>query len=381
MRIGLVGPTYPFRGGIAHYDTLLYRALQTRHQVRFVSFRRQYPRWLFPGRNDRDESSRVPLIAEGALPLLDPFDPRTWWAVARELIAFAPDLTILPWWTAYWAPPYAAILACLRRAGLRRNLFLCHDVVAHDYTLVHRLASRLILRQGQAFIVHSRQEADALQAMVPGAAVRWTPHPTYAELSRGHLSRAEAQRRLRLESPVLLFFGFVRPYKGLRDLLAALPTVRAQTPATLLVVGQFWEPLHEYQSQACALGMDGCVQLVDRYVPNEEIPLYFAAADLVVLPYREATGSGVAQLALGCGRPVLTTHTGSFPEIVEDGRTGLLVPPGDPAALAEAILRFLRLPAQERAAFEERIRQQEERFSWQQLVACVEALAAELGVR
>jgi len=185
--------------------------------------------------------------------------------------------------------------------------------------------------------------------------------------------------RLGLRGPTLLFFGFVRPYKGLADLLAALPVVLAQRRATLLVVGEFWEPLEAYQQQARLLGVEDAVRFVDRYVPNEEIPLYFAAADLVVLPYRSVTGSGVAQLALGCGRPVLATRTGCLEDVIREGQTGLLVPPANPAALARGILQFLALSPAERAAFSQHIAQDQERFSWQRLVGCIEELATEVG--
>jgi len=139
VRIGLLGPAYPFRGGIAHYTTLLYRALAVRHEVRFVSFSRQYPRWLFPGRTDRDESS-APLRAEGAEPVLDPLNMRSWWRAGDRLAAFEPNLTILPWWTPFWTVPYAAVLARLRRAGCGRALFLCHNVSGHEGDLAHRWA-------------------------------------------------------------------------------------------------------------------------------------------------------------------------------------------------------------------------------------------------
>lgn len=379
MKVGLLGPSYPFRGGIAHYTTLLYQALQTRHEVRFVTFRRQYPRWLFPGRTDRD-ASQTPLVAEGAQPLLDPFDPRSWRAAAAEISSLAPDLTILPWWTPFWTIPYAAILALLRRAGHRRVVFLCHNVVGHERGRLHRQLGLPLLRQGQGFIVHSQGEAEALRSLIPGAAVRCTPHPSYAMLSQSSLPRAQAQAQLGLRGPVLLFFGLVRPYKGLPDLLVALPAVLARKNVTLLVVGEFWEPLAQYQRLAGELGVEGAIRFVDRYVPNEELPLYFAAADLVVLPYRSVTGSGVAQLALGCGRPVVATRVGSLAETIEEGCTGFLVPPADPAALAQAILHFLDLPIEEQAAFTGRILARSERFSWERLVDCIEDLATELGV-
>ncbi len=379
MRIGLLGPSYPFRGGIAHYTTLLCQALQPRHEVRFLTFRRQYPAWLYPGRSDRDVSA-TPLRVAEAEPVLDSLDPRTWLATGDRLADWVPDLTIVPWWTAYWALPDSVVLARLRRRGYRRTLFLCHNVMGHERGILHRLAGRLVLRQGQAFIAHSESEAAALRALVPGTAVRCTPHPTYGALSRGTISRHDACYYLGLNGPVLLFFGFVRPYKGLSDLLAALPRVLARHPVTLLVVGEFWQPLAEYERQARALGVEGAVRFVDRYISNEEVPLYFAAANLVVLPYRSVTGSGVAQLALGCMRPVVATRTGSLADTIDEGRTGFLTPPGDPPALAEAILHFLDLPAAEQAAFEERILASQERFSWDELVACIESAAAEIGI-
>ena len=378
MRVALLGPSYPFRGGIAHYTTLLCRALETRHEVRFLTFCRQYPAWLYPGRSDRDGSA-APLRADGAEPLLDALDPRTWLAAADRLAGFAPDLTLLPWWTAYWALPYSAVLARLRRAGYGRTLFLCHNVVGHDAGALQRWVSRQVLRQGQAFMVHSQQEADALRALIPGARLRCAPLPAIGVLSRGGLTQQEAQQRLGLAGPVLLFFGFVRPYKGLGDLLAALPVVLARRPVTLLVVGEFWEPRAEYERQVRALGIGGAVRFVDAYVPNEEVPTYFAAADLVVLPYRSATGSAVAQLALGCGKPVLATRAGSLVDVIDDGQTGFLVPPGDPPALAQAILRFLDLGHAEQSAFSRRIAEQGQRFSWERYLNCLSELAVEMG--
>jgi glycosyltransferase involved in cell wall biosynthesis len=189
--------------------------------------------------------------------------------------------------------------------------------------------------------------------------------------------RAAARSRLGLPAgaAVALFFGFVRPYKGLEGLIDALPAVAARVPALQLVVaGEFWQPAGAFLSRAAALGVAGRLRLDDRYVPNEEVGDYFAAADVVVMPYRSATQSGVVTLAAEFGRPVVATRVGGLPEAVEHGVGGLLVPPGDVPALAEALAAVLsdaalreRLSAGSRAGIS--------RFDWSQLVAAVERLA------
>ena len=164
---------------------------------------------------------------------------------------------------------------------------------------------------------------------------------------------------------MLLFFGLVRPYKGLLDLIEALPGILEEVDVTLLVVGEVWGDAAPYRARVTALGLADRVRLIDRYVSNDEAAMYFAAADLAVLPYREATGSGVLQLAFGLGVPVVATRTGGMDEVVEDGVTGFLLEPGDVAGLSRAIIRFFK---ESRAAgFRHNIAQQQARFDWQHL--------------
>ncbi|MCB0216411.1 MAG: glycosyltransferase [Chloroflexi bacterium] len=387
MKIVLVGPTHPFRGGIAHYSTQLARHLATRHALTFISFRRQYPRLLFPGRGDRDPSARP--IEVGAERLLAPLEPWTWWRSARRLAEARPDLVIFQWWVPFWAPSLASLAWLARRWTGARILFVCHNVLPHDGgRLWERALIRLALGQGDAWLLHSERDEAALRALLPGRVTRReAAAPGRRAIHRAllplhgiatPLDRVEARRRLDLPegAPVALFFGFVRRYKGLDQLIAALPTVLARQPALrLLVAGEFWEPAEGYRAQARALGVADALRIDDRYIPNEEVGAYFAAADLLVMPYLQATQSGVVTLAIDQGLPIVATRVGGLPEAVEDGVTGTIVPPADPAALATAILALLedaalrtRLAAGARAA--------RERFGWDPLLALIEAIGA-----
>lgn len=369
----LIGPSHPFRGGVAHHTTLLYRHLAARHPVTFYTFRRQYPAWLFPGRSDRDPSAE-PLREPGVEAVLDSLDPRTWVDVYRRIRRARPTLVIVPWWTSFWTPHVWGLAMLLRRLPETRTLAICHNVVDHEARPWSRACARLALGRADHCLVHSAEDAARLRALVPTARITVGFHPRYEFARAGLVEPAEARARLGLSGETILFFGFVRPYKGLVHLLEAMPRIRAERPVTLLVVGEFWDGTARFDARVRALGLEQAVHVVDRYVPNEEVGLYFAAADLVVLPYVAGTASGVVQLAYGLDRPVVATRVGALAEVVEDGVTGFLVSPGRPEELARAVLRFF---AEGRAAeFAANIRRYRARYSWERLVDLIEGIAA-----
>ena len=315
MKIALVGPVYPYRGGIAHYTTMLYRALaEMGHEVLLVSFKRQYPGWLFPGRSDKDPSARR-LLAEGADYLIDPFSPVTWIQAVRRLWGWKPDRLVLQWWTVFWAPTWFA-LGFVNRWFLHSCLvFVCHNVRSHERRFWDDTVGRLVLGWADEFIVQSESERLQLVDLLPAAVVRIVPHPRNDVFAVDVPSQAVA--RLRLELPptglVLLFFGIVREYKGLKYLLLALAQLRERLGAVFVVVaGEFWEPLSFYTELVAELGLESSVSFDDRYIPNEELPGYFSAADMLVAPYTRTTGSAVVQVAQGFGLPVVTTWQEEF---------------------------------------------------------------------
>jgi len=376
MKIALIGPVYPYRGGIAHHTTLLAQHLSERHDIQLISFNRLYPRWLFPGRSDRDPS-RFPLHADAEY-LLDPLNPLTWWRVGQHVRQFQPELLILPWWVTFMVPAWLGLIWLGRRWTRAKVLFLCHNVLAHEGGALQRAMVRLTLSRGDAAIVQSRTELATLARLAPDLKAAYTPHPTYAGI--GQIPAEARSQGIRAESGTgkvtILYFGFIRPYKGLHVLLDAMPAVLAELPACLLAVGEVWGSRAEYDTHITRLGIGEYVTLLDEYVPNEHLADYFGVADVVVLPYLSATQSGVAQLAFGFGLPVIASRVGGLPETVRDGQTGLLVSPGDPKTLADAIIRFFheRLGGPMRA----NIRADQERFSWTHMVETIEMLAADM---
>jgi glycosyltransferase involved in cell wall biosynthesis len=272
----------------------------------------------------------------------------------------------------------------IKRNTRIKIIFICHNVVPHEGGgVIDRRLALTVLRRGDAMIVHSEQDRLRLLALLPQARVVKAQIPSYAGLVQHHATALEDKLRHGLGIPaaaqVLLFFGFVRPYKGLEYLIQAMARVRAELPdAHLLVVGEFWTAPEFYQGYAREFGVEGCITIVNSYVPNEELQPYFDLADVVVLPYVSATQSAVVQLAFGFGKPVITTRVGGLHEVVEDGVTGLVVPPQDDQALAAAIVRYFAEGMS--GPMGVNVRATAERgYSWQNLVATIERAARDLG--
>ena len=363
--IAVLGLSYPFRGGIAHYSTLLVRELRRHHPVRFLTLRRQYPAFLFPGQSQYDDSAAT--ITEENEPIIDSINPLTWLRTAFTLWRGGYDLVVVQWWNPFFGLAFGTITNLLGLVSRARICFLCHNVLPHEGSLLDRWLTGYAFWRATHFVVHSEQDKANLLALAPRAPVTKTRHPTYAVFGAQDLcdkAAARGQLGLRADRPTLLFFGLIRPYKGLEYLLRAMPLVAREVDCLLLVVGEFYEPQERYTRLIEDLRVGERIKLVDRYVKNEEVSVYFRCADVVVLPYVDATQSGVMQIAFGLEVPVITTNVGGLPESVEDGCTGYVVASRSPEQLADAIVRFYR-DARE-PSFRKEIARRKGEFDWRQ---------------
>lgn len=334
-RIGLVGPVHPWRGGLAQYLQLLGETLQSRAEVRCVTFTRQYPDFLFPGTSQFDPEAPKPRFPTEAL--LDSIGPLSWRATAAHLERFGPGAVILKWWMPFFAPSFASAVGPLRKRGTR-VILVCDNLVPHEPRFFDPAFSAWMMRNSDGYLVMSDSVERDLDTLKPGAPRRRVAHPFYAQFDQGRHTRESARAALGLEGDVALFFGYVRHYKGLDTLLTAWKQVRAERPgATLVVAGEFYEKPEAYEALAREAGG---VRLLNRYIADDEVEALFRACDVTVLPYRSGTQSGVTHVAYALGSPVIATNVGGITETVHDGQTGLTCAPEDPDALARTIVRF-----------------------------------------
>jgi glycosyltransferase involved in cell wall biosynthesis len=342
-RVGVLAPVHPLTVGAAAFNTAMVGALQEQCPVELVAWRRLYPPFLYRG-SDRDERSKPRRVPDGD-PILDWIDPRTWRAALERLERFRASALVLPWVHAVMSPPYRWLL---RHApsGIRR-VVICHNVLPHEPFPGSRTLTRSVLGNADLLVTHAPQQSGELADLGLGEIpVLEAFHPRFVaeDLADRPSEAAVAGERRRLGDPrlVLLFFGAIRPYKGLDVALHAVSQLPSELDARMVVAGRFWEPRDRYDALVAQLGLGDRVEIRDGYVSNEDAALAFGAADAVVLPYRSATQSGVAQLAFAYGKPVVATTVGGLPASVDHGRTGLLVPPGDASALAAALEEVAR---------------------------------------
>ncbi|MCB1758894.1 MAG: glycosyltransferase [Gammaproteobacteria bacterium] len=351
-RVAVIGPLLPYRGGIAQHTTLLSRALGDITETLTISFSRQYPSWLFPGESDTDpkyKDHREP----GCEYLLDSMNPLSWSRVVERVDAFAADIVVIPWWTVFWTPCFGYISRALRERNLE-VVFFCHNVIEHESSGWKSYLTRLVLKKGTRFVAHTRADQKNLHSLVPGAAITVHPHPIYDQFPE---PLGSLPRRKSLE---LLFYGFVRPYKGLDTLIEALGKI-AQRDVMLTIAGEFWEGKQALVDRIEQLGISDLIEMRAYYHSEQDTAELFSRADMVVLPYRSATGSGVIMLAYNYNRPVLVTSVGGLADVVEQGRTGFVVPPEDPEAIA-GLLRTLR--PEDCEAMQPCIEETKRRWTW-----------------
>jgi glycosyltransferase involved in cell wall biosynthesis len=348
--------------------------------VRGITFTRQYPDVLFPGQSQLDPGSPAPGFPTE--PLLDSIGPASWRRVARRFEAWGPGVVVLKWWMPFFAPAFASSVGPLRRRGTRVVL-VCDNLVPHERRPFDGALTRWMLRNSDGYLVMSDSVERDLDRLKPGAPRRRVRHPLYAQFDRGRWTRETARASLGLDGEVVLFFGFLRRYKGVDTLLAAWPAVRARRAATLVVAGEPYEDADDIRRRAREAGGPPSVRLLARYAGDDEVEALFKAADVVVLPYRSATQSGVTQVAYAMGLPVITTDVGGLAETVVPGRTGLVVPPEDPAALAGAIVEFFERGLA--PALRDGVAALRDAHSWETLanetVALVDSLAPARGWR
>lgn len=364
MTITVLSTAYPLRGGIAHYVALLVAALKQKHDVSVLTFKRQYPGFLFPGKTQEETGGDG--HGAPAPQVMDSINPFNWISVGLRLRRERPDLIIFKYWLPFFGPCFGTIAAIARSNGHTRALLICDNVIPHERRPGDILFTRYLLRFSDRYIVQSKVVLKDLLSLKPDAAYALVPHPIYSGFG-DPTGKDEARKQLGItESRVLLFFGYIRRYKGLHILLDAFAAMPQDVPTRLLVVGEFYGGEAEYRAQIERLGLADRITLVGRYVPNEEIPAFFSAADAVVLPYLSATQSGISQIAFHFETPLIITDVGGLSEAVENGVHGMIVPPNDARALTATLTEFYS--KQLGPSLSANMKRDKHRFTWDALV-------------
>ncbi len=359
MKIVVLGPAHPYRGGLASImETMAREYMRRGHEVAIYTFRVQYPSLLFPGKSQYvDTPAPDDLRIERVVNTVNPLN---WIAVGRRLRRERPDMVLMKYWTPFMAPCFGAIARIARGNGVTRVICQIDNVEPHEHHIVDRPFNRYFLGAVDGFVYMSEQVHGELTAYT-SAPMLFSPHPMFENFGEA-VDRAEACRRLGLDPDIryMLFFGLIRDYKGLDLLLRAWALARPEG-YRLIVAGEFYASREKYVSLIDESGLRDEVALHDRFIPDEEVRYYFSAADCLVLPYRSATQSGVTQIAYNFSLPMIVTDVGGLPEIVPDGRTGLVCAP-TAEGIADALRRIREGDTLRR--LRDNFAEERKRFSW-----------------
>jgi len=352
-KIAILGPATPFRGGIAQFTHNLAEALSKTHDVSIFTYIKQYPKWLFPGKSqmeDSDAASGIPTTHT-----LTPYNPCTFTPTAKQIIEAGTEILIIQYWIPYFCPAYIRILDYIKKHSKIKVYILCHNVKPHEYWLFGGLLTKAMLKRADRLVVLSQTVESSLRHLGYENILRLF-HPLYevepnADAINGiHPGTATiygcptaSYKYLKIpQKPTVLYFGFIKKYKGVDILLKSIPFVSKRISGIQFVIaGDVYARRDKYKQMAQSIGGDHVIYR-GEYIPQSDVPHYFAIADIVVVPYRSATQSGIVSLAYSYRKPVIVSDVDGLKEMIEVNKTGLLFESENPKDLAEKICLFFQ---------------------------------------
>lgn len=368
MKIVMVGPVYPYKTGIAHYTGMLYKQLVKNHEVKIYSYSMMYPKIMYkkPQRDYDDDVTKI----DGVEYVLNSANPISWVSLANRINKEMPELVIFQWVHPYFAPCNSVLERCLNKKI--KIAYICHNSLPHERFPFDRVLTKMTLKKADLIVAHSDSDAKELRQMMKGINVAVNPHPVYNFFKVKDMPKDEGRKLLNLsdDNKVLLFFGLVREYKGLKHLLNAMPDIVKKYPETrLLIAGDFGSNKDSYLKIIEEKKIGEYIQIHDGHIPTADVEKFFAACDLVVLPYESATQSGVIQISYGFEKPVLATNVGGLPDVVDNMKTGYIVEPLRPDLIAESVADFFENDRAEQ--FKQNVIDSAYRFSWERMEECL----------
>jgi len=343
MKLVLVGPAYPLRGGNALTLGYLAEALSAEHDVHIISYSRLYPKLLFPGTRMEDVSKTPmkPTNPDRTHFLIDCINPISWKQTADVINRLKPDMLVMQWWNSFFGVAHRTILSFVdKRIPI---FYIPENIVSHEASAVNLFLTKLALSKADYFLTFSHSVAEGVKSLYPNKPVYEAQLPIFDCFNlEPDFDKVAFAQSLGLKKNVILFFGYIREYKGLMTLLDAMPEIlkRIGNDTTLLIVGEFYDKREKYDAKIHALGISDHVKVVSEFVPNEEVGRYFSVSDVVAMPYHSGTQSGILSIAYSFRKPVVITNVGGIAETVIEGETGFIVEPRNPMALADAIEKF-----------------------------------------
>jgi glycosyltransferase involved in cell wall biosynthesis len=376
-KIILIGPAYPLRGGIAAFTERLATELMTQgNDVTIESFSLQYPKILFPGKTQYTKDKNTSLVAiQSSLNSINPF---SWIRLGNKIRKQKPDIVIFKFWIPFMAPALGTLARIIKRNKITKCIAVVHNILPHEKKFGDRVLANYFVKPIDGFLVLSDSVRNDLKRFDSSKPIRVSPHPLYDHYGK-ILTKTEARQKLELEQNwnYLLFFGFIREYKGLDLALKALSSAKLKDlKIKLIVAGEFYTNSKPYLNLVRKLELENRIIFRSEYIPDNLVSAYFSAADLIIQPYKEATQSGVTQIAYHFNKPILVTNVGGLSELVPHQKVGYISGLSE-EEMADYIVDFY--VNNRETEFSEAILKLKRKYSWNLFVEQLEKLIQELN--
>jgi len=372
MKVAIIGTAYPFRGGLASFNERLAEEFQQEGmEVQIFTFTLQYPNLLFPGKSQYSDSPSPKHLS--ILPSFSSINPFSWYTAGKKIRDWQPNLVICPYWLPFMSPCFSTIIKQIRKGSACTIVSLVHNMIPHEKRLGDEVLSQYFVKQVDAFVVLSKSVGEDVRKFSTTQPITYTPHPVYDNYG-AIVDKQEARKWMDIPSQdkYILFFGFIRKYKGLDLLLEAMADSRIrQSKIKLIIAGEYYGDQAFYESMMENLQLEPAIIKRTDFIPNEEVRYYFSAADLVVQPYKTATQSGISQLCYHFEKPMVVTNVGGLPEIVPHQKAGYVVEQNK-TAIADAILQFYE--EEKEKVFIKEIKELKKQFGWDVMVKEIKEL-------
>jgi len=369
VKIVIVGTFPPYRGGISNFYQTLYEKLSHSHDVTAINFSLQYPNVLFPGKSQFDNNQKSDSNIER---IINSINPISWNKAAKKIIELEPDIIIFKYWMPFFAPSFGSIIRFIKKKINIKSLVICDNIIPHESRFFDNKLTKYFFKYIDYFIVMSKSVENDLLSLFPDAKYIYTPHPLYDIFGKG-INKVVSRRQLKInESKLILFFGLIRPYKGLDLLIQSANFLKKKlTDFKILAIGDCYENPEPYSNMIDEHKINDIFDLRFEFVPHNKVSLYFSAADIIVLPYKSATQSGIVPVAYHFNKPVVVTNVGGLGEIVQEGKTGYVVKP-DSVEIANSIIKYYS--NSDKVNFKENIKIYKKNFSWDKFVEVIQSI-------
>jgi len=373
--IVFLGPSYPYRGGISSFTERLAREFQSSgFACLLYTFSLQYPSFLFPGKTQYSSAPRPKDL--NIKEAVNSINPLNWLSVGRELKRLSPDFIIVRYWLPFMAPAFGTILRIVRQNNHTKVICIADNIIPHEKRMGDKMLTSYFNQAVDGYIAMSAQVQHDIVSLGIHKPVQLLHHPLF-DYFGDPVERMKARKELGIDHQggLLLFFGFIRHYKGLDLLLEAMADHRIKENGyKLIIAGEFYEDPDKYTNLIRSFQLEQQVMLFNEFIPEHKIRYFFSAADVLVQPYRHATQSGVTPLSMHFELPMIVTDAGGLKEMVIDKITGLIVEK-NAASIANGILDYFKMGKE---FFIPSLVQQKKSYSWSAMQAGIMAFGNRL---